>query len=101
MVSKSLFFGILYDSFCKEALSRLDSRLKDLFIQSDRQGEYLQLIAEDGQEFLGKHLDAITDFCDLEMLEAHIRSVIRKLVPNYPNENMVFWVLSPVRQEAF
>lgn len=85
-----LFLGFPVDSLYRSLIDRADSALVSLFLQDS--GEYLQQIDHEGITYYGKLFDKAT-LHDLELLENHIFSLLRKLVPDYAYEETSLYLL--------
>ena len=82
MFETALFLGLAIDEPLKKTLDKLNPHMKQLFIQNG--SEYLHCTDRDGCDFLGKRLDKVQEISRFELLEANIKSLIKKLAPDYP-----------------
>lgn len=93
MYSANLFLGFPVDS---KYASLLDS-VKSHFILNE-EGSYLQEITHHNKRYLGKMVGNLSDLSSLELLESNIYSLLKKLIPHYPYEEIplkLFSVLTP------
>lgn len=90
-----LFLGFPVNADFSRLLSEVNPYMTSLFIQE--KGDYLQELVFKNGKYLGKPIENITDFSELELLEANIFSILKKLVPNYPYENtpLVLFTVPP------
>jgi hypothetical protein len=85
MFDYQLFLGLpLSDSYQKE-LKQLSAAIRDIFIQT-HSSPYLQQIESEGMVYLGKYLGPSIELAALDSLQAHIYSLLKKLIPHYPYE---------------
>lgn len=101
MFDTLLFLGFpLCDSYQKK-LNQLSSVERDLFIQPG-DSPYLQQIENEGILYLGKYLGSSIDMGALDLMYAHIYSLLKKLVPHFSYEQYPLLLLalsSPVCQQ--
>lgn len=83
MFNTQLFFGLPLEDFYQHALDQLSLSERELFIQNQH-SPYLQQIESEGILYLGKYLGSFIELTTLDSLQAHIYSLLNKLVPNYP-----------------
>lgn len=76
-----LFFGFSVDASLEDALTKANSHAVQLFINNS--SEYLHEVFHDGKRYVGKFVGQITSPPELELLEANIYSITKKLVPDY------------------
>lgn len=95
-----LFLGFPVSPDFARLLSKANPHVVSLFIQKG-EGEYLQEMIFKEKIYLGKSVANLTDFSELELLEKHIYSILKKLVPDYPfKENpLVLFTHCPPSQE--
>jgi hypothetical protein len=82
MYSARLFLGFPITSEFSSFLEQVDPKVLDLFIKDEE--NYLKKLKINEVSFLGKCVDNSIDLDSLELLEANIFSLIKKLVPIYP-----------------
>jgi hypothetical protein len=95
-----LFFGFPVDERYGAALANVDPKIYHLFVDNNANSTYLQLINYRDQQYLGKHLGALIECGTLELLQANIYSLLRKLVPEYSYEEVPLRLLSFIPSEA-
>ena len=76
MLKPQLFLGLAVTEAFTQAWDLLDPKLIDLFT--------LEKISWGGQVYLGKSAGDICDLAQLDLLEGHIYSLLKKLLPDYP-----------------
>lgn len=85
MLPYQLFFGFCLSKDEQENLQNIPSSTRDLFIQT-HDPAYLHLVEDSGKVYLGKFLGDKTNLHQIESMQAHILSVLKKLnaelVPN-------------------
>jgi hypothetical protein len=81
----SLFLGLLVDSQFSVELDKNSKDLLSYYIKSS--DEYLREVDFDGKRYLGKFIQNEEPIYQLELIETHIISLLKKLVPHYPYEN--------------
>jgi hypothetical protein len=82
MYISKLFFGLPVDSELSKQLGKINPKILSLFIQ---EGEnYLIEVKMENQTYLGKSILNPIDLSSLELLEANIYSLLKKLLPEYP-----------------
>jgi hypothetical protein len=86
MLGVELFLGFPVDPTFTKELSQIDPQLVALFIQND--DNYLKEIVYHDVRYLGKFAGKISDTSDLKLLEANIYSLLKKMIPDYPYENV-------------
>lgn len=77
----TLFLGFSIDPSFKTSLRSVNPHLVSLLTSG---GDYLQKISTANQEFLGKTIPDFPNFEELESLETHLISLLKKLAPQYP-----------------
>lgn len=80
MFNTVLFLGFPVEDIFKMSLSHVDKNILDVFISEN--GEYLNKIIYRNQVYLGKFAGQIVDYDGLVLLETHIYSLLKKLVPD-------------------
>ena len=85
MLDYQFFLGFPLDSAYKEQLNNISQPLHSLFIQNGSD-EYLKQIDYENTSYLGKNLAIVTDIQSIELLEANIYSLLRRLIPHYSYE---------------
>ena len=76
-----LFFGFEVEASLEDALSKANSHAVQLFINNS--SEYLHEVFHNGNRYIGKFIGEISSPSELELLQANIYSITKKLVPNY------------------
>ncbi len=78
-----LFFGFaLFDTYLA-GLAQISPELRSTFIHP----HYLHKLDHEGQGYLGKYLGSVVEFSTLELVQAHIYSLLRRLIADYPYED--------------
>lgn len=80
MFDLKLFLGFAPDAEFEQLLSRANPHLLSLFMGG---GDYLSEISYNKRRYLGKPLPLTTPVSQLESLEVHLLSLLRKLAPEY------------------
>ena len=75
----SLFLGFLVDTEVERDLNKTNACLRELFISSHDQ--YLHCLTYEGNNYLGKYLPAVAPITEIELIETHIISLLRRLLP--------------------
>lgn len=78
----ALFFGFPVEGLFALAFQSVSLEMRALFIRPE--GDFLRQHTRKGVLYLGKEVDSITNLADLELLQNHIYSVLKKLLPDYP-----------------
>lgn len=85
MFDYQLFLGLpLSDSYQQE-LRQIPASTRDVFIQS-QSSPYLQQVESEGTLYLGKYLGSSIEVASLDSLQAHIYSLLKRLVSHYSYE---------------
>lgn len=94
-LTPQLFLGFPLSSEFASKLEKTNPYAVSLFIQE--KGDYLHEVNFKNGKYLGKFVNNLADFSELELLEANIFSILKKLVPNYPYEQnpLVLFTISP------
>lgn len=77
-----LFLGIAIDQEIKLHLEKVSPFLKNALIQDN--SDYLHEIEVDTVTYLGKKIGKLVYLHQLEMSEKNVRSLLQKLLPEYP-----------------
>lgn len=85
MFETQLFLAYPLNSQYEAKLEQIPHSLRVFFIQDHP--DYLQQITHNGIPYLGKQLEKVIDLRTLDSLEAHIISLLKRLVPDHPYEN--------------
>jgi hypothetical protein len=76
-----LFFGFQVDVSFEDALNKANSHTVKLFINNNSQ--YLHEVFHEGKRYIGKFVGQASDPQALELLQANIFSIAKKLTPDY------------------
>ncbi len=99
MFDYQLFLGLPILSSYQEELNQLPSSLRDLFIQN-KDSSYLQQIEYENVVYLGKSLGSTIETFILDAMQAHIYSLLRRLIPHYPYEQHPLLLLAlPIKKD--
>ena len=79
-----LFLGAPLKGQLQIALEGVDPHLLSTFLKED----YLQKSSLSGQIFIGKTLETVAALPQVELSEAHLRSLFKRLLPDYPVESL-------------
>lgn len=82
MYSAQLFLGFPVDKTFAMALQKANPAILAIFIQDNE--NYLREITWQDTRYFGKYVGKAADLNTLDMLEANIYSLLKKLVPEYP-----------------
>lgn len=81
-ITAQLFLGIPVDALLAEKLAIIPPQILQLYIcEGDN---YLQKIEDHGISYLGKHIENCVELSSLQLLEANVYSLLKKIVPDYP-----------------
>lgn len=83
MLDLKLFLGFQLNPTLTEHLSRAPLHLVQLFTTG---GDFLCTLEQENKRYLGKFPSPSPSLEDLELLEAHVVSLLKKLAPRYPVE---------------
>lgn len=97
MYKVHLFLGFPVDSNFSIKLDQINPAIRTLFIKSEE--NYLHEVQKNNQCYLGKLIPNKSELPALEMLEANIYSLLKRLVPDYPYENVPL-ALFPVPESS-
>lgn len=89
MFERKFFLGFLVDVDYQLALSSVNQRLIALYIQDS--GNYLQEATFQEQRYLGCFLASPCEISHLELMEAHIYSLLKRLIPHHPYHHSTLW----------
>ena len=81
MYSYTLFFGFPVDPLFEKELSKVNPHMLDQFIQTG--GDHLEERVHLEMRYLGKDLGSLADLQTIELLEANIFSILKKIVPDF------------------
>lgn len=84
MFDLQLFLGFPPDTAFERLVSRVNPSLLSLFLEG---GDYLSEFSHKNRRYLGKPVPLSTSINQLENLEIHLLSLLRKLAPEYPFSN--------------
>lgn len=98
MQSYYLFFGYQIDRILSNELNKINPEIKSFFIKNG--SDYLHQITHNDKEYLGKLITPPSEISSLELTEANIVSLLKKLVPSFiPKKN--YLLLIPILAEKF
>lgn len=86
MFFAKLFMGVAVEGSFASQFSAANPQLVALFLNPER--EYLLEIKHEGKIYLGKTVSTSTDLASLGQIEANIVSLLKKIVPDYPYDDM-------------
>ncbi|MGA8165351.1 MAG: hypothetical protein WB791_10105 [Waddliaceae bacterium] len=97
MVFFQLFLGFPLDKLFVEELGKANPYLVAQFIQTGREAysadsEYLREIIYQEMHFLGKFLGGIANLQHIELVEANIYSLLKRLVPHFSYEEIPLYL---------
>lgn len=95
MFDSHLFLGFPVDPFFAAQVEKVNPHLLVQYISNS--DDQLREIIYQEMRFFGKMLGRIASLDQLELLEANIYSVLRKLVPDYPYSEVSLYVF-PIEQ---
>ncbi len=90
---RKFFFGFLVEGLYQKFLLSVNISLLNVYI--GKGGNYLQEEEFQSQRYLGCYLLSPAEIPQLELMELHIFSLLKRLIPNYPYDNSTL-VLFPV-----
>lgn len=98
LINSTLFLGFSVDEAFASALEKHKPEYISLFIHS--RDAYLEEVHFQGVRYLGKYMNNEEPLIQLELLEANIFSILKKLVPDYDysGSNLILFALP---QKAF
>lgn len=88
---RKFFLGMAVDSLFQQALSSVNRQILDYYIQNT--GNYLQEVSFQEERYLGCFLTSPTETSHLELMELHIFSLLKRLLPHYPYQNSALWLI--------
>lgn len=94
MFSAKLFLGFPVDQIFAHQLDQANPKLVQEFIQAD--GEYLCELDHQGLRYIGKWLGGIVELPKVEMMEQNIYSLLKRLVPEFPYEEVPLYLISMI-----
>lgn len=95
LVETSLFLGFPVDTLFSSLLDKLNPEYKALFLQSGE--DYLSQVTFQNSSYIGKFVQNEESLAQLELLEANVRSILKKFVVDYPYQDHSL-VLFPIPQ---
>lgn len=98
MLERRLFLGFPVDRLYESALLNVSPQLLALFIQNE--GQYLEEVFFENQRYLGHYLKSPANLSDLELMQSHIYSLLKRLVSSYPYEKSALWLFPIIQQQA-
>lgn len=94
MFEAQLFLGFPVDELFAQALDKVNPNVIAQFIQDE--DDYLQEITHNEMKFLGKPIGKMIALPQLDLLEANIYSLLKKLVQDFPYEEVPLY-LFPIK----
>jgi hypothetical protein len=93
-LTPNLFLGFPIEESFEKKLNLTNPYIVSLFVKKN--GDYLQEVTFKTRKYLGKFVGHMTDFSELELIEANIFSILKKLVPDHPYDQtpLVLFTLS-------
>ncbi|MCE5318940.1 MAG: hypothetical protein LLG04_16450 [Parachlamydia sp.] len=88
-----LFLGTPLEGQLQIAFERVDPQLLTTFMKEDYLQKTSQKTTLGNQVFIGKTLETVAALPQLELSEAHLRSLLKKLLPDYPVESLSLHLL--------
>lgn len=88
MIEYQLFLGIPLEGDLLSLYGSLNPKLLELFL-----GDYLRTVTFQKREFLGKAMGMVSTLPQIELSEAHLRSLLSKLFPQYPVHNFPLYLI--------
>lgn len=86
LIDHQLFLGLPLDNSFQNQLGKVSHHVRSLLIQNHP--DYLNIVEYQGITYLGKHLGSLVNFSNLELVETHIYSLLRRLTVDYPYEQI-------------
>lgn len=86
MFGVKLFLGFPVNGSLSSAIEKMDPQIVDLFIQEG--DNYLKQVIYQDVRYLGKFAGEICDIGSLELLEKNVYSLLKKLISDYPYEDV-------------
>lgn len=98
MFEPRLYLGFLLDPLYENQLNQQNSNLVKQFVVSEHLSgscfpePFLLKKTKDGVVFLGKYIGEGATLSEIELLEAHIYSLLKKLVPGFPYSETTLYI---------
>lgn len=86
MFFAKLFMGVVVEGSFASQFSSANPQLVALFLNPER--EYLLEMKHEGKTYLGKTVSTSADLASLDQMEANIVSLLKKIVPDYPYDDL-------------
>lgn len=98
MFKVNLFLGFPVDDLYVKALENVNPMVVAQFINEEE--GYLSDIMHSNMRFLGKNVGTVVVLPKLELLEANIYSLLKKLVPDFPYQEAPLY-LFPLENKLY
>jgi hypothetical protein len=95
MFDYQLFLGLPLSKEYQQELAALPSSLREVFIQN-QDLSYLQKIEYEGIMYLGKYIGSSIEVASLEAIQAHIYSLVKRLIPHEEGETSLLLLALPI-----
>lgn len=86
MFFAKLFMGVVVEGPFAAKFAAANPQLVALFLGPER--EYLLEVQHEGKRYLGKTISTSSDLASLEQTEANIVSLLKKILPDYPYDDL-------------
>ncbi len=86
-----LFLGAPIEGAFASVFNCANPDLLLTFVKND--SDYLSTIVYGPKTYLGKSLGVIYELAQLELSEAHLRSLVKKLFPDFPSESLTLYLI--------
>lgn len=93
MVDSKLFLGVLLDEELEAELQKAPHYLRSSLLEEPG---FLEKVEFQGEKYLGKLLGSEIDLESLALAEAHVNSLLTKILPDYPYKELL---LRPMMHE--
>lgn len=93
MFDYQLFLGLPLSKEDLQGIGALPSSLREIFIQN-QDLSYLQQIEYESITYLGKYIGSSVEVASLESIQAHIYSLVRRLIPYHEKRDSSLLLLA-------
>lgn len=97
MFTSKLFLGMAVNKSFAARLDQVNPDLVALFL--DPRNGYLRSMDREGKRYLGKMVEPSSDLASLELLEANIISLLKKIVPEFTYDQVELELFPLVTKE--